>query len=35
LWESRRYLERLRHDFHSEYTKLEVTLSDGRRFADA
>ena len=35
LWESRRYLDRLRNDFHSEYTKLQVTLADGRQFADA
>ena len=34
-WESRRYLDRLRNDFHSEYTKLQVTLADGRQFADA
>ncbi len=34
-WESRRYLERLRDDFHCEYEKLEVILKDGRRFADA
>ncbi len=34
-WESRRYLERLQHDFHSEYTKLRVTLEDGKVFADA
>ncbi len=34
-WECRRYLDRLKNDFHSEYTKLQITLSDGRRFADA
>ena len=34
-WESKRYLQRLRDDFHSEYEKLEVILEDGRRFADA
>ena len=34
-WESRRYLDRLLHDFHSEYTKLQITLDDGRVFADA
>lgn len=34
-WESRRYLHRLLNDFHSEYSKLQVTLSDGRSFADA
>jgi S-ribosylhomocysteine lyase len=25
----------LEHDFHSEYTKLQITLEDGRVFADA
>jgi S-ribosylhomocysteine lyase len=35
LWECRRYLERLKNDFHSEYTKLQVTLDDGKVFADA
>ena len=34
-WESARYLNRLEHDFHSEYTKLQVTLEDGKVFADA
>ena len=34
-WESRRYLDRLQHDFHCEYTKLQVTLDDGMVFADA
>lgn len=34
-WEARRYLDRLRNDFHSEYTKLQVTLADGKVFADA
>ena len=34
-WESRRYLKRLRDDFHCEYTKLQVTLNDGKIFADA
>ncbi|MBR1785160.1 MAG: S-ribosylhomocysteine lyase [Bacteroidales bacterium] len=34
-WEARRYLGRLRDDFHSEYTKLRVVLDDGRVFADA
>ncbi|MBR2103248.1 MAG: S-ribosylhomocysteine lyase [Prevotella sp.] len=34
-WESRRYLERLRNDFHCEYTKLQVVLEDGMKFADA
>lgn len=34
-WESARYLDRLQHDFHSEYTKLQITLDDGKVFADA
>ena len=34
-WECARYLDRLKNDFHSEYTKLQVTLSDGKLFADA
>ena len=34
-WESARYLDRLTNDFHSEYTKLQVTLDDGKVFADA
>jgi S-ribosylhomocysteine lyase len=34
-WECRRYLDRLQHDFHCEYTKLQVTLDDGMTFADA
>ena len=34
-WECARYLDRLRHDFHSEYTPLRVTLEDGKVFADA
>ena len=34
-WESARYLDRLQHDFHSEYTTLQVTLEDGMVFADA
>ena len=34
-WESARYLNRLKHEFHSEYTKLQVTLDDGKVFADA
>ncbi len=34
-WESRRYLDRLRNDFHSEYTPLQVSLPDGKVFADA
>ena len=32
---NRRYLDRLKNDFHSEYTKLQVVLADGRQFADA
>ena len=34
-WECARYLNRLQNDFHCEYTKLQVTLDDGRVFADA
>ena len=34
-WESKRYLDRLKNDFHCEYTKLEVKLDDGKVFADA
>ena len=34
-WESARYLDRLQNDFHSEYTKLQITLDDGKFFADA
>lgn len=34
-WECSRYLDRLKNDFHSEYKKLQITLSDGRTFADA
>ena len=34
-WESARYLDRLQNDFHSEYTKLQITLEDGKVFADA
>jgi len=34
-WESARYLNRLQNDFHCEYTKLQITLEDGRVFADA
>ena len=34
-WESARYLNRLKHDFHCEYTKLTVTLENGKVFADA
>jgi S-ribosylhomocysteine lyase len=35
LWECRRYLDRLQHDFHCEYSKLQITLDDGKVFADA
>ena len=31
----RAQLDRLRNDFHCEYTKLQVVLSDGKQFADA
>ena len=34
-WECQRYLDRLKNDFHSEYAKLQITLEDGRVFADA
>ena len=34
-WECARYYKRLKDDFHSEYTKLQVTLEDGKVFADA
>ncbi len=34
-WEAKRYLDRLRNDFHSEYAKLQVMLDDGKIFADA
>ena len=34
-WECARYYERLNDDFDSEYTKLQVTLEDGKVFADA
>ena len=34
-WECERYLSRLQNDFHCEYTKLQVTLDDGKTFADA
>ena len=34
-WESARYLDRLEHHFHSEYTKLQITLDGGMTFADA
>lgn len=34
-WEAARYGQRLRNDFHSEYTKLQVQTSDGKLFQDA
>ena len=34
-WECARYLDRLQNDFHCEYTKLQITLDDGKIFADA
>ncbi len=34
-WEARRYLDRLTNDFHCEYKTLQVTLEDGKIFADA
>lgn len=34
-WEARRYRARLQDDFHSEYTKLEIYLENGMKFADA
>ena len=34
-WECARYLDRLQNDFHCEYTKLKITLDDGKVFADA
>ena len=34
-WECRRYIDRLQNDFHSEYTPLQITLEDGKVFADA
>jgi len=34
-WECNRYLNRLKNDFHCEYTKLHITLKDGKTFADA
>ena len=32
---AKKYLSRLQSDFHSEYTKLQVTTEDGLQFADA
>jgi len=34
-WECKRYIGRLKNNFHSEYTKLKITLEDGKVFADA
>ena len=34
-WECERYLRRLKDDFHYKYKKLQVTLDDGKTFADA
>jgi len=34
-WESERYLDRLRNEFHCDYAKLLITLEDGKVFADA
>ena len=34
-WWCRRYIDKLLNDFHSEYKKLNVTLDDGKTFADA
>ena len=34
-WEATRYIDRLVNDFHCEYEKLQVTLYDGKVFADA
>ena len=34
-WEMKRYKDRLENDFHCEYTKLQVDLENGMRFADA
>ena len=34
-WHCERYLHRLRYEFHWQYTKLQVSLSDGKAFADA
>ena len=35
ILECARYLDRLQNDFHCEYTKLQITLDDGKVFADA
>jgi S-ribosylhomocysteine lyase len=34
-WWCRRYIDKLLNDFHCEYKKLNVTLDDGKTFADA
>lgn len=34
-WECNRYFDRLVNEFHSDYTKLQITLDDGKIFADA
>lgn len=34
-WEARRYLDRLQNAFEHEYTKLDVYLDNGMKFADA
>lgn len=34
-WEAKRYAERLRNDFHSEYTTLQVYTAQGKVFQDA
>lgn len=34
-WECKRYQERLLLDFHCEYTKLNIVLDNGMKFADA
>lgn len=34
-WEMKRYKDRLETDFHDEYTKLQVVLDNGMKFADA
>lgn len=34
-WEAKRYIERLKNDFHSQYAKIKVTLEEGKIFADA
>lgn len=34
-WEARRYADRLRNDFHCEYTTIQVTAEGGKIFQDA